>query len=340
MAASFRNDYDSLCHPRILEALSAHLGEHFTAYGGDEFSKKAGQRISEIFGAKGAKTYFLAGGTQANLVMISAALRPYEAVISCDTGHINVHETGAVEGTGHKILAVPNHNGKLTAEGIAEAIAKCDSSHVVKPKMVYISNSTEIGTIYHKNDLLSLRKVCDKYGLYLFLDGARLGSALTSEENDVKPEEIGQLCDCFYVGGTKNGALFGEALVINNPALAMDMDYHIKNRGALLAKGFVAGIMFDELFKDGLYFELAQKANGLAKKIKEGAKALGYPVVESSTNQVFVDFKKEIAGRIIERYNCEKWEDKGEMITLRFVTSFLTEEKDVDELLSFLSKIA
>ena len=339
MPASFRNDYDSPCHPRVLQAISSHLGEHFGAYGTDVYTKKAGDLIKAKFGAEGGMVYFLSGGTQTNAVMISFALRPYEAVIACDSGHINVHETGAVEGTGHKIIAVPNEEGKLTAIAVEKAFLSFTDAHMVKPKMVYISDSTECGTIYSKAELSALRKVCDQYGLYLFLDGARLGSALTSPENDLSPEDIGAFCDCFYVGGTKNGLLFGEALVVKNPSLIAELDYHIKNRGALLAKGFVAGIMFEEMFKDGLYFELAKQANKMAFRLLNGLREAGYDVAPSPTNQVFVRFPKAIAQTVQTRYQCEKWSENDDVIELRFVTTFLHKEEDIDEAIAYLSSL-
>ncbi len=333
----FRNDYDHLAHPRVLAALSAHAGESFDAYGDDVHSRNAASYLRKIFGAKGAKVLFLAGGTQTNMVAISFALKPYEAVVCCDSGHIAVHETGAIEGSGHKVLTVPNRDGKLTAEALERICAIHNNNHMVKPKMAYISNSTETGTIYTKAELVSLRKACDRLGLYLFLDGARLGAALTCSENDIEPEEIGKYCDIFYVGGTKNGALFGEALVLVNPALHEGIEYHVKNKGALLAKGFVAGIMFEELFKDGLYFELAKKANAAAESLRQGMKAKGLSIGSSPTNQVFVNLPKEIAAAAIERFGCELWEEKATETTIRFVTAYWTREEEVREVLRFLS---
>ena len=338
MGKQFRNDYCELAHPKILQALMAHSNEQNEAYGLDEHSKKAASCIKKIFGAKDADVHFLAGGTQTNLLLISKALHHYEGVISADTGHINVHETAAVEGAGYKIITVPNQNGKITAKQIEEQVAYFGGNeHMVKPRMVYISNSTELGTIYTKQELIEICNVCKKNGLYFFIDGARLGSALTSDENDVDPASLGSLCDAFYVGGTKNGLLFGEALVINNLELKKDFRFHIKNKGAMLAKGYAVGLQFEAAFEDGLYFDLAKKANRTAALLKKGLEKLEVQMFPSPTNQVFATFEKELAQRFIDMFGCELWEDKGETQTIRFVTSFLTEEEDVNNLLSFAS---
>ena len=338
MGKRFRNDYCELAHPFILKALMEHSGEQNEAYGLDVHSRKAAQYIKDAFGAPSAEVHFLAGGTQTNLLLISKALRHFEGVISADTGHINVHETAAVEGSGYKIITIPNINGKITAKQIEEKVASFnDDEHMVRPRMVYISNSTELGTIYTESELAEICGVCKKLNLYFFIDGARLGSALTSSENDLKPSALGKLCDAFYVGGTKNGLLFGEALVINNPELAKDFRRHIKNKGAMLSKGYAVGIQFEAAFENGLYFELAKKANVMADLIKKGFKEFGIDILPSPTNQIFATFEKETALLYIKTFGCELWEDHGEKLTIRFVTSFLTEEPDVNELLEFAS---
>ena len=334
---SFRNDYCLPAHPRIIEALSKNCLEVNEAYGGDKHSLNAAKMIGKRFGCPGAPVYFLAGGTQTNMAVISFCLKPYEAVIAVDSGHINVHETGAVEGSGHKILLAKGKEGKITREGIEEVLKlHGDNRHMVKPAMVYISNSTELGTIYTYAELEDISKVCHENGLILFLDGARIGAAIMAEENDLTPEDLGRFCDVFYIGGTKNGLLFGEALVFANKRLAEGFDYHVKNKGALLAKGFVLGIMFEEAFKDGLYFALAEKTNATAKRLALGLGQLGYDPLPSPTNQIFVSFPRELANKCIQRYGCELWEDKGEQIMIRFVTNFTTEDEDVDEALSYL----
>lgn len=336
MSISFRNDYGVLAHPRILEAISRHADEVHVPYGLDVHSKAAEALILDTFGCPKGEVHFLAGGTQSNLVLISYALRPYEGVISADTGHINVHEAAAIEGSGHKILAMPNVDGKLTPESIDECVRHCPDEHTVQPKMVYISNSTETGTIYRKAELVALRKICDERGLLLFIDGARLGAALTSLENDVEPSFLGEIADAFSIGGTKNGLLLGEALVVTNPALMPAFRRHIKNKGAMLAKGYLLGIEFEEAFKDGLYFELAKKTNQMAGMLKQGLMDLGLDLAPSPTNQIFVRADNSLAQAFIDAFGCELWERKGEETIVRFVTSFATKEEDIAEALGIV----
>ena len=336
--ASFRNDYGVLAHPRILEALAKANLNVEVPYGQDVHSHAAERMIKAIFGCPKANVHFIAGGTQTNLVGISLMLnKSFECVIAVETGHINVHETGAIEGSGHKVVTIPGIDGKATPENVRKACRYHCDEHMVLPKALYISNSTEIGTIYSKEELLALRKVCDELGLYLFMDGARLGAALTSEENDVPASLLGSICDAFYVGGTKNGLLFGEALVLVNERLQENARYLIKNKGAMLAKGYAVGIEFEEAFKDGLYFELAKHTNEMAKKLIAVFEKLGLKVPHSPTNQVFVCFDKSLAERLIERFGCERWAEKKEGLVIRFVTSFATTQSDIDELEAYLS---
>jgi len=330
----FRNDYSELADNRVLQALLDHGTEQNIGYGLDDHSKNAAKMIADFFGLNAPSVHFLAGGTVTNMTVLSHLLLPYQAVIACDTAHINVHETGAVEASGHKVLTVPNIDGKITAEGIEHIVKKHGDEHMVKPSVVYISFATETGSVYSSSELKELRKICDKYSLKLFLDGARLGVGLVA--SDVTPALLGEVCDVFYVGGTKNGALFGEAVVIKDEKTAEYFRYHVKNRGAMLAKGFAVGIQFETLFKDGLYLELAKNSVKTALKLREGLKELGYKPTSSPTNQQFVEFDKKTANVIANRYGCEVWEDKGETIVLRFVTSFATKEQDVDEVLEFL----
>ena len=339
MSISFKNDYGQLAHPRILEALTRYGQQTNIPYGLDSHSENASRLILDIFDARQGKTFFLAGGTQTNMVFISSVLRPFQGVLSCVSGHINVHETAAVEGAGHKIYVVPGNGGKLYPQDIENAVKANVDEHMVQIKMVYISNSTEIGTIYSRQELLALRQACDKYGLYLFIDGARLGSALTSKANDVEPSLLGKVADAFYVGGTKNGLLYGEALVIVNPGLQTDFRYHIKHKGAMLAKGYGLGIQFEEAFKDGLYFEIAKKTNDMAALLREGCLGLGLDVGISPTNQIFITFPKEVAIALINEYGCEKWEEKEDKMTIRFVTSFMTTEEEVKEALLYIKNL-
>ena len=336
---SFKNDYSELAHPRILEALASFEGEQNNAYGLDHHSFHAKELILKTFNSKEGEVYFLAGGTQTNVLFISSVLKHYEGVISCDTGHINVHETAALEGQGYKIIQVQNKDGKLYKEDILNVLHTYQGEHMVKPRLVYISNSTEIGTIYTKEELKSLYQVCKDNDLVFFIDGARLGCALTSSKNDVELSLLGEVCDAFYVGGTKNGFLFGEALVINNKDLQKDYRYHIKNKGAMLAKGFVVGIEYEEMFKDGLYFDIARETNRVASLLYRGLKDLNLDVLEAPTNQIFLTISTPLANKLIDRYGLELWEDKTDNKTIRFVTSFSTKEEDVNELLNYISSL-
>ena len=332
----FTNDYSYLAHPRILEALNKYQNQDNIAYGLDVHSKNASRMIKEIFNSKDGEVHFLCGGTQTNMVFITSILRHYEGVISCDTGHINVHESACIEGQGIKIITVKNINGKLYPEHIKQVMSVYNNEHMVKPKMVYISNSTETGTIYSKQELLDLSKTCKEYNLYFYIDGARLGSALTSKENDVPYSLLGEICDAFYIGGTKNGCLFGEALVINNPLLQKDFRYHIKNKGAMLSKGFAVSIQFEEMFKDNLYFDLARHTNEMADLLKEVLMKHGLKVLPSPTNQIFVTLKKDKARKLIEEFELELWEENEEEMTVRFVTSFMNKKEDIDEVSQYL----
>ena len=331
MAHQFRNDYAYLAHPRILDALSKHLDEQFDAYGLDKHSLAASKLIKERFGCPDAEVFFLSGGTQTNLVFISKALRHYEAVICADTGHINVHEAAAIEGSGIKLITVKNVDGKLDVPSICETYSKFVDEHMALPKMVYISNSTETGTIYSRKELEEISAFCKENELFLFLDGARLGNALMSKENDIDPIDL---------GGTKNGLLFGEALVVKSKEIAKHFRHHIKNKGAMLAKGFALGIQFEEAFKEDLYFELARHSNEMADLVKEGFAKLGISYLPSPTNQVFATLKKEIAKRFIDEFGCEVWNEYEDNATIRFVTSFNTRKEDVDYLMKKAEEFA
>ena len=338
--ASFRNDYGVLAHPKILEAICKYGSEENTPYGHDTHSRNAAKAIRKAFGCpKSTDVHILAGGTQTNMVVISGLLRPYEAVISCDSGHINVHETGAVEGQGTKVITVPAVDGKLNATQIETVVKRHIDEHMVLPKMVYISDSTETGTIYTKEELLQIRKACDKHGLYLYIDGARIGSALTCKACDHGPELIGQVADAFYVGGTKNGLPLGEALVINNDELKPHFRHLLKNKGAMLAKGYLLGIEFEEAFRNDLYWKLARHANEMAESLRNGLTELGLEPIPSPTNQVFLRLDKDRAEAIIAEFGCERWEVGEEEETIRFVTSFATDKEDLKRLFTFLQMI-
>ncbi|BDU51026.1 threonine aldolase family protein [Haliovirga abyssi] len=339
---NFKDDYSEGAHERILKALIDTNFEQQNGYGNDEYSEKAKQLLKNKMNNKELDIHFLSGGTQTNLIAISSMLRSYESVIALETGHISVHETGAIEATGHKVNTVKSSDGKITVDLIKSVLDLHIDEHMVKPKMVFISNSTEIGTIYKKKELEKISNFCKNNNLYLYLDGARLGAGLCSEESDLTLEEISNLVDVFYIGGTKNGALLGEALVIINSELKKDFRYYLKQRGALLAKGRIIGIQFLELFKDELYFELATHANLMAKKLSVEIKKLGYKFLsESTTNQIFPIFSNKVIEKIGDKYGFHIWEKiDNNSSTIRLVTSWATKEEMVDKFISDLSKIS
>lgn len=264
---SFANDYSEGAHPKILEAMLKSNLEQNPGYGLDSHCERAKALIKKEIGQNDVEIHFIPGGTQTNLLAISSILRPHQCVVTVDTGHINVHETGAIEATGHKVVTVPNEEGKLKPEQILKVLNYHKDEHMVQPKLVYISDTTELGTVYTKEELSAISKVCRQHNLYLFLDGARLSSALASDKNDLELKDIASLVDLFYIGGTKNGALLGEALVLCNDTIKEDFRYLIKTRGAMMAKGFLMGIQFETLFEDGLYYELGEHANQMARQI-------------------------------------------------------------------------
>ena len=339
MKFSFKNDYSEGCHPRILEAFSKTNLEQQNGYGLDDYSLKAEQLILQKINNQSSKVFLVSGGTQANLIVISAFLKPYESVIAADTGHIFTNESGAIEATGHKIHGVFTNDGKLRVEDLQKVINEHQNfPHQLKQKLVYISNSTEVGTIYSKKELQDLSAFCRENNLFLFLDGARLGHALTAETNDLVLEDIAKLTDAFYLGGTKNGALIGEAIVINNEKLQEDFGFHLTQKGALLAKGRLLGIQFQELLKDDLYFDLAKKANVQAMKIKTAFKENGFEfLAETFSNQIFPilgNAQIEELAKNFEFYVWKKIDD--EKSAIRIITSWATTDEMVR---SFTEKI-
>ena len=339
MKFSFKNDYSEGCHPRILEAFSKTNLEQQNGYGLDDYSLKAEQLILQKINNQSSKVFLVSGGTQANLIVISAFLKPYESVIAAETGHIFTNESGAIEATGHKIHGVFTNDGKLRVEDLQKVINEHQNfPHQLKQKLVYISNSTEVGTIYSKKELQDLSAFCRENNLFLFLDGARLGHALTAETNDLVLEDIAKLTDAFYLGGTKNGALIGEAIVINNEKLQEDFGFHLKQKGALLAKGRLLGIQFLELLKDDLYFDLARKANVQAMKIKNAFKENGFEfLAETFSNQIFPilgNAQIEELAKNFEFYVWKKIDD--EKSAIRIITSWATTDEMVR---SFTEKI-
>ena len=323
---SFKNDYSEGAHPRILETLLRTNLEQCEGYGKDTYCEEAENLIKNKLNNESIDVHFISGGTQTNLIAISAFLRPHEGVISADTGHIFVNEAGSIEATGHKVISVDVVDGKLRRDDILSVLSKFTNEHVVKPKLVYISNSTEIGTVYKKSELEELSKVCRENKLLLFMDGARLGSALSCKENDLTLEDISKLTDAFYIGGTKNGALLGEALVICNKDLQEDFRYHLKQKGAMLAKGRLLGIQFIELFKDDLFFEIGKHENDMADILRDGISRLGYEfLVDSPSNQIFPIFNNNIIRELEKNYGFNIWEKvNGEKTAIRLVTSFAT----------------
>ncbi len=336
---SFQNDYSEGAHPKILAALAKTNFEQSPGYGEDQFCLEAASLIRTAIGSDQADIHFVSGGTQANTVLISSALRPFESVIAVDTGHICVHETGAIEATGHKVNTVPGSQGKVTVPEIEEMVALHNDEHMVRPRLVYISNSTEVGTIYTASELRAISEVCKRLNLYLYLDGARLGSALVSKASDLELTELCRLVDAFYIGGTKNGAIIGEALVINHPQLKTDLRYMIKQRGALLSKGRLLGIQFSELFRDDLYFDLARHANAMAEKLAQGIASLGFSFyTDSPTNQLFPILPHAVIAEISQLYCFYIWKKvDSQQSAVRLVTSWATPETAVEEFLADLA---
>jgi threonine aldolase len=338
---NFQNDYSEGAHPRILEALCKTNLFQAEGYGEDPYCLEAADLIRRTLQNPRADVHFVSGGTQANLILLSSFLRPFESVIAVDSAHICVHETGAIESTGHKIHPVKGQDGKVTIPEIQAVVAEHYFEHMVKPRAVYISQSTEVGTIYSASELGALSQACKELNLILYLDGARLGSALTSKSADICLPELSALVDAFYIGGTKNGALIGEAVVINNPQLKSDFRYMIKQKGAMLAKGRLLGIQFLELFKDNLYFDLARHANQMAERLTAGVTNLGYSFeTQSTTNQIFPILPDEIIEALSKNYSFYVWNHVDrDHSSIRLVTSWATPETAVDHFLTDLEKI-
>lgn len=341
----FNCDYTEGAHPRILEKLMETNFDQTIGYGMDEHCQKAKEYIKAACKNENADVHFLVGGTQTNVTVIDAALRAYQGAVCAETGHINVHETGALEACGHKCITIPSSDGKIYEPEVRELLsahfANGGDEHMVQPKLVYISNPTEYGTIYSKAELKGLYDLCKEFGAYLFLDGARLGYGLMCKENDLTLADIAKYTDVFYIGGTKVGALFGEAVVITNNELKPDFRYNIKQHGGMLAKGRLLGIQFETLFEDGLYFDIAGHAMNMAEKIREKMVELGAEfTIASPTNQIFVSLPNDVIEELSKKYVLEPWGKVDDTHTaMRICTSWATKEENVDALLSDMERV-
>ncbi len=342
----FHNDYNQMCHPVVLEKLQQSRERSMPGYSTDACCAAAAERIRALCGDNMLDIHFLVGGTQANLTIIDAALRPHQAAVGAESAHINVHETGAVEATGHKVLTLPSSNGKISATQIEDLVLSHrqdgDREHMAQPKLVYISDSTELGTIYSLRELEQISTVCHRYGLYLFVDGARLGYALAARDNDVSLRDLARLTDVFYIGGTKQGALFGEAVVISNPAIAEDFRYLMKQHGGMLAKGWLLGLQFEALLENDLYFSAAKNANAMADQIRNTLSELGYGLlVPGTTNQVFPILPDTLLAELSREIT---FSEMGRVDTVnravRFCTSWATTQQDADYLCEILRKFS
>ena len=336
----FLSDYQEGACPEIMAALEATNYEQSEGYGEDAHCARARSLIRAACGREDADVHFLIGGTSCNKILISAALRPFEGVLAVETAHINTHETGTVEASGHKVLALPSPSGKLSAVQVDEAMAAhwadATHEHIVRPGLVYITHPTEGGLLYTLEELKSLKRVCEKWGLYLYMDGARLGYGLAAEGADITLQDIAALTDAFYIGGTKVGALFGEAMVLLHPALKKDFRYMIKNQGGLLAKGRLQGVQFETLFTDGLYTRLGAHAVKEAMRIRAALRERSIPVLyDSPTNQQFPLLNSDRYEALGRAFAFEEWGPARDGVRpCRFCTSWATRPEHTDALIA------
>ena len=342
----FNNDYNEICHPAILQAIAENAGVQMPGYSADTYCSEAAELIRKKCDAPDAAVHFLVGGTQTNLTVIAASLRPHQGVIAAESGHINVHETGAIEATGHKVIILPSKDGKVDSDLAAKVVESqslsMDAEHIVQPKMIYISNPTEYGTLYSLEELKALAALCKEKGLFLFVDGARMGYGLAAMGNDITLADYAKYCDAFYIGGTKVGAMFGEAVVIPNPAIAEDFRYLMKQRGGMLAKGWLLGLQFKTLFGNGLYFDISAQADQKADKIRKTLIDLGYELyLPGTTNQVFVTLPDKLLNELGKEFTFATWEKADEEhTTVRFCTSWATSDENVDALCAQIQKLS
>ena len=340
----FRSDYSQGAHPKVMDALMKTYLEHSDGYGMDAHCEHAAQMIKDLIGIQDCDVHMMVGGTPCNVTVIAASLKPYESVIAARTGHAYFHETGAVEATGHRVVAMEGINGKLTPEIIDQALTEYQDEHTPKPRMVYISQPTEIGSIYSKEEMAAISTKCKEHDLLLYVDGARLGSALTCKANNMSIRELASYCDAFYIGGTKNGALFGEALVIKNKQMNENFRFMIKRQCGLLAKGRLLGVQFEALLDggmDSIYFSMAAHANRMADKLKEGLAAMNVRFCgDSQTNQIFPIFRTDVVRELEKDFFFYEWEpEKDGKTAIRLVTSWGTDESDVDAFLNRVREI-
>lgn len=340
----FLSDYSQGAHAKVLEALVNTNGEHNTGYGLDVHCEKAADIIRDLCKNDDLRVYMMVGGTPCNITVIAAALRPYQSVIALRTGHCYVHETGGVEATGHRVVTVEGVNGKINPDLIDKAFEEFEDEHTPEPGMVYISQPTECGSVYCKAELKAIFDKCRERGIFLYVDGARLGTALTCEGNDVTLEDLAHFCDAFYIGGTKNGALFGEALVFSNHLMDDHFRFMMKRQCGMLAKGWLTGVQFETLLSGGensIYYEIARHENALAKVIRDGLKSLDIEFYgDSPTNQVFPILPAEVVRELRKEFVFHDWspERDGKM-TVRFVTGFGTTREEADRLVARIKEL-
>jgi threonine aldolase len=333
-----KNDYSVGAHPQVLQALIDNNLTACDSYCHDDFCVETADQVRTLIGCPTADVYYFSGGTQTNKVCLAAFMKPYEAVITTNMGHIGVHETGAIEATGHKCIEVPSEDGKILPGQIDKGVAFHNFDQMVLPRVVYISNTTEIGTVYTKAELIALRECCDKHGLYLYIDGARMAMGMTARKSDLTYQDYARLADAFYFGGTKCGALFGEMVVIINDKLKPGFRFMMRQNGALFAKGMVLGMQFSALLKDDLYLKLGRHANELAMDLADKIKAKGYKFqFEPESNQIFPIFSNEKVAELAKKVMFETWLDNGDgTTTIRFVTSWASIQEDVDALIELI----
>ena len=331
---SFLDDYSEGAHPQVLNALFASNNTQETGYGGDSYSEEARQLIRQHLGRPNVGVFFVPSGTSANAISIAACLRPHEAVIAASSGHIVTRETGAVEASGHKIINVVPENGKLNPRNITRALDEnWHFPHMAKPRLVYISNATEIGTVYTKAEMRAIKDVCEANNMLLFCDGARIGAAVASRKSDMDLRDILELTDIFWIGGTKNGALLGEAVIVKDTALAKEFEFYVKQHGSLLAKGRIMGVQFAELFREDLYFELAARANQAAEKLSHALLGAGFTLrAETETNQVFAILPLPLIQRLQQDFSFYIWETfDRQYAVVRLLTTWATDLSQLEK---------